>query len=31
MMVFESKAYVAYSWDIFVHFTVFKMELIVFD
>lgn len=29
--MFESKTYVPYSWDIFVHLTVFKMELAVFD
>lgn len=29
--MFENKAYVAYSWNILVHFTVFKVELTMFD
>lgn len=31
MVMFESKIYITYSWGTFIHFTVFKMELTVFD
>lgn len=31
VIMFESKAYVAYSWNILIHFTIFKVEVTVFD